>query len=416
MKPNSTIAIVGAGVAGLTAAQALREYGYRGEVRLISREPDPLYDRPALSKAFLLAESGVEPARPVSGDELHRSDIRLDTGVAISEVDRGNRTLRSSHGELVRYDALLLACGAQPRRLEVPDTGLRGIHYLRELSDARLLRDKLLPGCRLVVVGGGVIGLEVAASATERGANVTIVEAAAHMMGRVVPAPMAEILEEIHAQRGVAIKTKATTVAFEHMNGSVSGVRLADGAVLPADVVLIGVGSTPVTELARQSGLEVDNGVVVDEYFRTSDENIYAAGDAARVFDARAGHHVRYEQWQVARDQGQFAAASMLGARDPYRPTPWMWSDQYDLHIQATGAGFEGTELIPRGRLEDRSGVVYFGVRQRHVVAACGVALGTGISRTIRAAQTLIDTGLEVDPYELADPELDLRRLVRASI
>ncbi|HEX7291247.1 MAG TPA: FAD-dependent oxidoreductase [Conexibacter sp.] len=408
------IAIVGGGAAGLSAAAALRELGYDGELRLLAAEPVPPYERPLLSKRFLVdaALDAPPPLRPPSA--LAELGIAPELGVEAVALEPAERLLRTARGEELRYDRLLLAPGAEPRRLELPGASLRGVHVLRELDDARALRANLRERHAVAIVGGGVIGLEVAASALALGADVTVVEAAPQVMGRVVPAGFAQLLAELHRARGVAIRTAVQPVAFEGADGRVRGVRLADGALVPAQTVVVGVGAVPRTALAARAGLAVDGGIVVDARFASSDERVFAAGDAARVFHTREERHVRFEQWQVAEDQGRHAAASMLGVGEPYGDVPWMWSDQGELHMQATGFGFDGAEIVRRGTLEERAGVAFLGVRDGQLVAACGVSVGAGVGRTIRAAQRLIEHRVAVDAEQLADPALELRRLARA--
>jgi 3-phenylpropionate/trans-cinnamate dioxygenase ferredoxin reductase subunit len=241
--------------------------------------------------------------------------------------------------------------------------------------------------------------------------SVTVLEAAPGLMGRMVPASFAALLRELHEARGVGIRTDVHPVGFEGASGRVRQVVLEDGEHIPADVVVVGVGAVPRTELAQSAGLAVEDGIVVDERLRTSDERVFAAGDVARIWHTGVGRHVRVEQWGPAQQQGRHAAASMLGRGEPYREIPWMWSDQHDLHLQATGFGFAGLEVIRRGSLDARAGVVFLGVRDGRLQAACGLSIGTGVARTIRAAQRLIGHGVRLE-VDLADA--DLHRLARA--
>jgi 3-phenylpropionate/trans-cinnamate dioxygenase ferredoxin reductase subunit len=233
-------------------------------------------------------------------------------------------------------------------------------------------------------------------------------------MGRIAPERFAGMLEEAHRARGVDVRTNTVPVAFRGSGGSISDVVLSNGAGVPADVVVVGVGVKPRTLLAESAGLDVDDGVVVDAAFRTSERHVFAAGDVARVFHAGAERFVRIEQWEPAAEQGRQAAASMLGAEISYRDIPWMWSDQYDIHIQAAGLG-TGTVEVARGYdLRGREGISYFGITDGRLVSACGASVGTGVARVIRAAHKLIERGAEVTEDQLADPGVDLRRLVRA--
>jgi 3-phenylpropionate/trans-cinnamate dioxygenase ferredoxin reductase component len=407
------IAIVGAGIAGLSAGEALRELGYEGSVRVIGAEAAIPYERPALSKRFLDKYDLANPPALRLPEALAEMGIALEMGFAVSAIDASRRMLCTTSGAEVRYDQLLLATGAAPRRLSLPGAELGGIHQLRELSDARALRSDLRSGDRIVLIGGGVIGLEVAASAAALGLGVTVLETAPQLMGRIVPASFAELLQELHQARGVEIRTNVHPTGFEGSSGRVRQVMLEDDERIPADVVVVGVGASPRTELAQRAGLIVDDGIVVDKLLRSSDERIFAAGDVARIWHAGVGRHIRIEQWQPAQAQGRHAAANMLGRDEPYQEVPWMWSDQHELHLQATGFGFAGLDVVRRGSLDARSGVAFLGVRGGRLEAACGLSIGTGVARTIRAAQLLIGRGVRLDA-DLADPDVDLHHLARA--
>lgn len=408
------IAIVGGGAAGLSAAETLRELGYRGPLRMFGAERALPYERPVLSKGYLVDRRLDEPPALQSAARLAELGIRFDAGVEVLRIDPARRTIDTARDEHVCYELLLLAPGAAPRRLGIPGEELRGVHRLRELDDARALRAALGPGRELVIVGGGVIGLEIAASARALGASVTVIETAPRLMGRVVPDACAHVIEQHHRARGVVVRTATRPVAFEGRLGVVCGVMLDGGERISADLVVVGVGAIPRTDLAASAGLAVDDGIVVDELMRSSDEGIFAAGDAARLWHSAEARSVRIEQWRPAQDQGRHAAASMLGAREPYRAIPSMWSDQDDLHLQATGFGFGDAQVVSRGDLGDRSGVAFFGVRDDRLVAACAVSLGTGAARMVRAARELIECGMPLSAEQLDDPGVDLRRLARS--
>jgi 3-phenylpropionate/trans-cinnamate dioxygenase ferredoxin reductase subunit len=407
------IAIVGAGAAGVAAAVALHELGAGDEVCLLGAEGVVPYERPVLSKASLTDPVASEPP-PLDPAGLTERGIRLELGSKVVSIDAGAHKLSLAEGEQIEYDRLLLATGAEPRRLDLPGSELRGIFYLRELADARRLRPALQAADRIVVIGGGVIGLEVAASARQLGCDVTVVEVAPQLMGRVVPLEMAEAIAALQRERGVTIRTSTRPVAFDSNGDGVRGVVLDDGEVLPADAVLIGIGVVPRTELASSAGLATDDGVVVDEYFQTSEQSIFAAGDVARVYHCAQQRHVRIEQWEPAQGQGRHAAMSMAGDGEPYRAVPWMWSDQHDVHIQMAGFDFaEADHVVRRGNIDESEGLSLFAVRGGRVVAACGVSIGMGVARTVRPAQRLIEREIGVDPEQLSDPRLDLRRLIR---
>jgi 3-phenylpropionate/trans-cinnamate dioxygenase ferredoxin reductase subunit len=407
------IAIVGAGAAGVAAAVALQELGVDEEVRLFGSEGVVPYERPVLSKGSLTDPVAAEPP-PLHPAGLTERGIRLELDSEVVSIDAGAHKLLLAQGRELEYHRLLLATGAEPRRLELPGSELRGLFYLRELAEARRLRAALHASGRVVIIGGGVIGLEVAASARQLGCEVTVVEVAPRLMGRIVPLEMADTIATLQRARGVTVRTSTCPVGFDGDDDRVRGVILADGEVLPADTVVIGIGVLPRTELAALAGIATDDGVVVDEYFRTSDDSIFAAGDVARVHHAGERRHVRIEQWEPAQQQGRHAAMSMLGAAEPYRAVPWMWSDQHDAHIQMAGFDFGDADVVVRrGSIDDREGLSFLALRGGRLVAACGVSIGMGVARTVRPAQRLIEREICVDPEQLSDPRLDLRRLVR---
>jgi 3-phenylpropionate/trans-cinnamate dioxygenase ferredoxin reductase subunit len=405
------IAIVGAGGTGLSAAVALRELGYEDALRLFGSEPCPPYDRTTLSKNFLTQAAEAPP--PALADTP--ADLELSLGTEVVAIEPEERALTTSAGEIVPFDKLLIATGAACRRLDIPGADLEGVHYLRELDDATALREALQPGARFVVVGGGVIGLELAASALQLGCTVTVVEAAPHIMGRVLPAELSDLVADEHRARGVTILTGNPPTAFVGLEGRIRGVAMADGSGIPADVVVVGIGIVPRAELAARAGLAIDNGILVDERFRTSKEAIFAAGDAARVFHVGRDCHIRTESWLPALEQGRLAAANMLGVETPYNEVPWMWSDQHELTIQVTGFGFDGAEILRRGDLSNRDGVGYFALRQGRLVAAGGVSVGARIARMIRPAQMLIEANAAIDATALGDLDFDLRGLLQAT-
>lgn len=410
---EKAIAIVGGGVAGISAAFALRELGYAGAVRVFSAEAATPYERPPLSKEFLTNEGLAIPPSLASTAALADAGIELDLGVEVVAIDPHAGSLATSVGERVRFDRLLLATGAEPRTLDIPGTDLQGIHYLRELTDARALRTVLRPGTNVAIIGGGMIGLEVAASAVALGANPTVIEVGPHVMGRIFPRLFAMLVEDLHREQGVAVMTGTGPVELTGESGHVRSIALDNGDQLATDAVVIAVGVAPRTGLAADIGLDVRDGIVVNADFRSNEERIFAAGDAARVFHTGEARHVRVEQWGPAQEQGRSAAAGILGLGHPYRDVPWMWSDQYDLHLRAAGFGFEGAEIVRRGSLHERAGLSYLGVRDGRLVAACGVSRATGVAKTIRAAALAIATGAPVAPEQLQDPSFNLRLLAR---
>ena len=331
------VVVVGASLAGASAVQSLRERGYDGGIVLVGDEPERPYERPPLSKGYLQGAEERESAfvHPAGWYEEHDVELRLATEV--TALDRAARQAVTAGGERLRYDRLLLATGSSPRRLTVPGADLDGVLYLRRLADSDRLRAAFETAGRVAIVGGGWIGLETAAAARAAGLDVTLLEGAPLPLLRVLGPEVAEVFADLHRAHGVDLRTGIAVAELVGHDGTVTGVRLGDGAVVPADLVVVGVGIAPNDLLASESGLAVGNGVTVDAQLRTSDPAVFAAGDVADAYHPFLGRHIRVEHWANARRQGVAAAASMLGGDASYDRLPYFFSDQYDLGMEFTG-------------------------------------------------------------------------------
>ena len=392
--------VIGSGPAGAYAARTLAEAGE--PVVVLTDEGARPIDRTTLSKTAL-AEA-IDPPGLWPGEAEWLDLVEVRAGLPVVEVRVANRVVVTADGEEITYRGLLLATGAEPRRLDLDGSRGPGVHVLRRVEDAEGLRADLGPGRRLVVIGGGVIGLEVAATARGLGTEVAVVEAGPRVLGRGVPPEVAAMLADVHAAHGVELVVGVAPVRIVRDEGRVAGVELADGSLLPADAVLIGVGVTPRTDLARAAGLAVDDGIVVDAAGRTSAPDIWAAGDCVSMEGRRS------ESWTVAGRHGEVVARAMLGEDTAYGEVPWMWSDQYDLTLQSAGtAGPTDEPVVLRG--PNWVLVLTFDADGR-LTSACGVAPGGAIARPVRAALQVIGAGALVDPAVLADVT-DLRALAR---
>jgi 3-phenylpropionate/trans-cinnamate dioxygenase ferredoxin reductase subunit len=410
----SVVAIVGANLAGGRAAEGLRRRGFTGRIVLFGAEPHAPYERPPLSKAALskAAPGGAEfsPAWLRSAQQWAELDVELALNERVTRLRAVGRTVETGSGRALRADAVLLATGGRSRPLGVAGEDLAGVHHLRTHDDAMALRAALAPGRRVVVIGGGFIGTEVAASATAAGCDVTVVERAPVILERGLGRRWGRRMERLHAGHGVRILTGHRVLGLGGSTGQVRYVELDDGRTLDADVVVIGVGLLPATELAGGAGVALAGGVpgvLVDEAAATTVPGIWAAGDVTvQPLAGRAGL-VRLESWQNAQDQADVAAASMLGQPLPKRPVPWFWSDQYDVNIQIAGALGEeaGDEVVLRG---DQDGTSWLAFRL-HAGRVAGV-VGLNRGREVRAAMRLIERGSLVSAGELADESVDLRR------
>jgi 3-phenylpropionate/trans-cinnamate dioxygenase ferredoxin reductase subunit len=405
---KQTFVIVGAGLAGAKAAQELREQGFDGRVVLIGAEPERPYERPPLSKDYLRGESEREKAYVHPAGFYEEHEIELLTGSAVAAIDPGaSRVLLEDNRELA-YDRLLLTMGAEPRRLPVPGAELEGIHYLRTFADSDALRTRLeAGGGRVAVVGAGWIGSEVAASARQRGLEVTVIDPLALPNERIFGTEVGSFYRDVHVEHGVEMLLGRGVEAFEG-DGAVARIRLSDGAHVECDFAVVGVGVAPRAELARDAGLEVDNGIVVDEHLLTSAPNIYAAGDVANAWHPFYGRRIRVEHWANALNQGPAAARSMLGEDVSYERIPYFFSDQYDVGMEYSGYAERWDEVVLRGAPGAGEGFVAFWLRDRHVLAGMNV----NVWDVNQQVQDLIRAARPVDPRALADPGTPLDSLL----
>jgi 3-phenylpropionate/trans-cinnamate dioxygenase ferredoxin reductase subunit len=402
MAAETAYVIVGASLAGAKAAEALRDAGFDGRVVLVGDERERPYERPPLSKELLKGEKGREKA--YVHDEGWYADhaVELRLGAAATALHREKRLVELAGGERLGYDRLLLATGSSPRRLDVAGGDLEGISYLRRLGQAEALRDRLASGGgSLVVVGGGWIGLEVAAAARHHGVDVLLVEPQPTPLYAVLGREVGEIFAARHRDHGVDLRTGLGVDRFEGDGGRVTGVRTSDGTVHPADLVLVGVGIKPNTQLAETAGLEVENGIVVDEMLRTSDPDVFAAGDVANAANALLGTRLRVEHWANASNQGKAAGLSMAGKGEPYAKLPYFFTDQYDISMEYHGyVDRDGADqVVLRGDPSEEQWCAFW-LREGRVLAGMNV----NDWDAAEAIKALARVRAEVDPAALADP------------
>ena len=399
--------VVGAGEAGARACLALREHGWAGAVTLLGDEALPPYERPPLSKAAMLCEQEPEAAAILGRERLREHGIDFRPGSRVVAIDRAAAAVGCADGHRVAYRRLLLATGARPRRLSVEGAG--HALYLRTFADALALRTRLRRGTRLVVIGGGFIGLEIAASAIGRGCAVTLVEAAPRVLMRGVPAEIAAVVAERHRDAGVAFRL-GVGVARIRAAGPAQVVELHDGSELPCDGVVAGVGALPETGLAEACGLALDNGVRVDDRLRSSDPAIFAAGDCCSCPSALyGGRRLRLEAWRNAQSQGALAARNMLGHDLAFDAVPWFWSDQYEQTLQVAGLPEAGISTVRR---EGDGTPLFFHLDAGgRLVAASGVGR-PALARDIKLAELLIARRATPDPAALASSAVRLKSLL----
>jgi len=395
------IVVIGAGQAGVQAVASLRAEGFAGAITMLGDEPYAPYQRPPLSKAYLAGDFARERLFLKPAAFFTEAQCELKLGARADAIDQGAKIVRVSGGEVLAYDRLLIATGSRVRKLPLPGETLAGIHYLRGIRDVEALRGDLRPGARFAVAGGGYIGLEVAAVARKLGLDVTVIEAADRVMARAVSPHLSAFYESEHRGHGVKFLLGATVQSFEG-GKRIEGLTTSAGMV-PADVVLVGVGIVPNVELAQGAGLACDNGIVVDETAKTSDPDIYAAGDCTN-HPGFAGTRVRLESVQNAIDQAKHAALGLLGRPKAYCEVPWFWSDQYDLKMQIAGLLRPGDEAVVRGDPASRKFAVF---HLRDGVVAAVEAVNAAPEYII--GRKLVGMRARIPPARLGDMSLPVR-------
>ena len=395
--------IIGAGHAAGHAAASLRQEKYTGSITLIGDEEHVPYQRPPLSKQYLAGEQGIERVYLRPEKFYADKDVELRLKTRATAIDREAKSVSLDDGSVVAYDKLLLATGSRPRTLDIPGTDLAGIFYLRTIADVDAIKGAMAPGKKLVIVGGGYIGLEVAAVSQELGLEVHVLEMEERILQRVTTPEMSDYYHSLHASRGVHMHTSTTVTGFSG-DGKVAHVECGE-TQFDADLVIIGIGIIPNTELADETGLEIDNGIVVDESCRTSDSNIFAAGDCTNHPNPRLNRRLRLESVPNAVEQARVCASTMLGGDKTYASIPWFWSDQYELKLQMVGFSTDGDEQILRGDMASNNFAMFY-LKDGAVVAVDAV----NSPKEFMVCKQLI--GKQVDRAILEDTDSDLKTLL----
>jgi 3-phenylpropionate/trans-cinnamate dioxygenase ferredoxin reductase component len=404
--------IVGAGEAGLRVAQSLREEGFDGSVTLLGEEAHAPYGRPPLSKRVLTADLEFRPL--ASLDQIAAADIDLRLNAKVIHLDPMAKKVGLADGSFVGYDSLVLATGAVPRRLSTPGADEVGIQYLRTWDDATRLRAALGAGVRVAVVGAGFIGLELAAASLKRGATVTVVEFLPRVLGRAVPETLAADVADRHRSEGVVLLLGRVIERFAEAHDGSVRISLDGGEELAADVVIAGIGAAPESALAASAGLTIDNGIAVDEFLRTSANDVYAVGDACSFPHALyGGRRVRLEAWRNAFEQASHVAAIIAGTTtEPYCKVPWFWSDQYDGILQVSGLSDEGVTTVERPFTGSR--LLFHLAADGRLVATSSWGTNKSVAKDARVAEMLIAAGARPNPQLLADPDVKMKSLLEA--
>ena len=402
---GQTFVIAGAGLAGAKAAETLREEGFDGRLILIGDEPERPYERPPLSKEYLRGEAEDKPF--VHGQNFYaENDIELWTSTRVTGIDTGAKELLLDGDRRQRFDRLLVATGAEPRRLDVPGAGLDGVHYLRTLADSDRIADRISSGERLVVVGSGWIGAEVAASARQKGSEVTMLEMSSLPLERVLGPEVGTIYRDIHRDHGVRFVPETTVERFEGAD-AVERVITSDGAEIETSFVVVGIGVMPRIGLLETAGLRVDNGIVVDESLETSLPGVYAAGDIANARHPLYQRHLRIEHWANALNQGPAAARSMLGQQISYDEIPYFFSDQYETGMEYGGHATKWDEVVFRGDVAAREFIAFWLLGERMVAG-----MNMNVWDVNESIRELIRSGEKVDRKRLIDTDVAIEELV----
>ncbi len=397
------IVIIGAGHAAGQAAASLRQAKFEGPITIIGDEAHVPYQRPPLSKQYL---AGTQPADKVylRAEKFYADkDIQLMLDTRATQIDPGTKTINLDNGETIAYEKLLISTGSRPRKLSIEGSDLSGIHYLRTMDDVDGIRADVKPGANLVIVGGGYIGLEVAAVGIELGMNVHVLAMEERILQRVTTPEMSAYYDKLHTDRGVHIHTQTGVTGFAG-NGSVEKVLCGEKS-FDADIVIVGIGIIPNIEIAEEAGIHCDNGIVVDDHCRTSDPDIYAAGDCTNHPNPLMNKRLRLESVPNAMDQARVSTANMLGDDKVYAAIPWFWSDQYELKLQMVGFSADGDSQVLRGDMDNHQFAIFY-LKDGKVVAADAV----NSPKEFMLCKQLV--GKPADPAKLADPETDLKSLL----
>ena len=395
--------IIGCGQAGGQAAASLRQEKYEGPITMIGQEPYIPYQRPPLSKQYLSGEQEKEKLSLRQESFYSEKEINLKLETSVLSLDPHNKELQLENGETVTYDKLLVATGGRPRKLEVDGHTLKGIHYLRNIDDVDAIKTQMKTSENLVIVGGGYIGLEVASVAIKRGLTVSVLEMESRILERVTTEEMSAFYHQLHTDEGVNILTSTQAKAFKGSE-TVESVVCGDHEI-PADLVIVGIGILPNTEMAEAAGLETNNGLVVDEHCRTSNEHIFAAGDCTNHPNPILNRRLRLESVPNAMEQGRVAASNMLGGSKSYASMPWFWSDQYEHKLQMVGFSKDSDQSVVRGDMESKSFTVFY-LKDGSIIAADSV----NNPKEFMASKQLV--GKKASIEALADTSIELKTLI----
>ena len=406
-----TVVIAGAGHAAGQAAASLRHEGFSGRIVIVGEESYLPYQRPPLSKKFLAGELELKRLMLRHEEFYAEHDIDLRLSTRVEEIDRGRSEVALSDGDRLHYDRLVLAIGSRARKLNIPGSDLNGVHYLRSIDDVIDIQAGFQPGARIVIIGAGYIGLEVAAVAVTGGLSVTVVDVAERVMSRVVSPEVSDFFAQVHREAGVKILCGRKPDSSLIGDGQVKALRSPDGSEIPADMIVVGIGIEPTVDIAEAAGLECDDGIVVNEYCCTSDPKILAIGDCTNHPNHLLGRRLRLESVHNAQEQAKTAASTVCGKLHPYSQVPWFWSDQYDLKLQIAGLSGDHDSVVIRGKPENRSFAAFY---MKGDLLTAVDAINSG--REFMLSKKLIATGARLEPEILADTSIPFKDLATAAL
>ena len=407
------IIILGAGQSAAYAAKQIREVDKDSQITIIGEEKNLPYERPPLSKDYILGKLKLEQFLFFSNEFYQQNNINIITQEKIVKVDFNKKTLTSSKNNDFNYDQLLIATGSKNRQFDIENLDKKiqnEIIYLRNIEESEEIKKRINIANEILVIGGGFIGLEIASSASQLGKKVTIVEMGNQLMGRVIPKEIADMIQSVHEENGNTIYLQTQIKKITKKNNSFQ-ILLNSKTTLSADLIIVGIGSSPNTSLFVESSLEINNGIITDEFSRTSIPDVFAAGDVSNFFHPMYGTHMRLESFKHAQNQGINAGKNILGIQTSYAEIPWMWSDQFNLNLQMTGICNDYETFVQRGS-NVQEGIIFFFIKNRRIRGACGLGVGGKIGRDIRLAGKISEKCIKVTKEILSNKNLPLKKLL----
>ena len=404
------IVILGGGQAAAHAATTIRQEDKSSSLAIITNENYLPYERPPLSKSFLL--NNVKESGFLFYNEDHYKNLKIDIlkNEEVINIDFEKNLLESKYKKIT-YTKLLIATGCKNRTLELENVNSDDVYYLRDINESIQIKNKLDLSKNILIIGGGFIGLEIASSANQLGKNVDVIELADSLMGRIVPKEIATIVKNKHQKNGVNVHLNTKIISTTKINNGYE-INLSDNSLVKCDMIIVGIGAMPNIDIFKDSPLKIDNGILTDQYNKTSIENVFAAGDVANFFHPLYEENIRLESWKHAQNHGVAAGKNITGIKTEYREIPWMWSDQYDLNLQLTGRCDQYDSFIKRGK-DENEGIIYFFIKNNKIVGACGLGIGGKIGKDIRFAGMLSEKKVEIEEGFLSDPSSKLNKLLK---